>query len=462
MSRRTTCPDGGRAASDEPLVYVTFGSVAGSFPQALPAYGLALSAVAELPVRVLLTVGRDLDLDALPAAPDNVRVERWVPQQDVLGARVGGGGARRFGLDPRRAGRRRAARGGPAVRRPAPERPPRGGGGRGPGGRAGPRRHPSRRSPRCAPRSKRSSQSPHMASAPRRWRPSCAPSRPSTTRYPCCNASVAAKLVCLAVDPTQRESEPVSGQVWLLADNPREPEIVFDFPFDEELNEAVRELPGRWFNWRLKHWRVPADPRLGKLVGGVLERFPALEAVPRGARLAERLGPLAGARVRGHPRRRRGVRAAHASRASRPRACCARAWATGPGGIAASRSAPACARRVADIDGVRLDDLAARERARARAGAERRRRPSSRSRSATTASRSCTVYPGWDPSPAADVPRAARGAPRHRARPLLRPRRALGRRRARRPGARRGDRRVRGEPPAGARGGAGRASCSTS
>ena len=69
----------------EPLVYVTFGSVAGGFPQALPVYDVAMRAVAELPVRVLLTVGRDLDLDALPQAPDNVRVERWVPQQDVLG-----------------------------------------------------------------------------------------------------------------------------------------------------------------------------------------------------------------------------------------------------------------------------------------------------------------------------------------------------------------------------------------
>jgi len=59
--------------------------VAGSFPQALPVYDVAMRAVAGLPVRVLLTVGRDLDLDALPAAPDNVRVEPWVPQQDVLG-----------------------------------------------------------------------------------------------------------------------------------------------------------------------------------------------------------------------------------------------------------------------------------------------------------------------------------------------------------------------------------------
>jgi MGT family glycosyltransferase len=66
-------------------VYVTFGSVAGSFPQALPVYGVALKAVADLPVRVLLTVGRELDLDALPPPPDNVRIERWVAQQDVLG-----------------------------------------------------------------------------------------------------------------------------------------------------------------------------------------------------------------------------------------------------------------------------------------------------------------------------------------------------------------------------------------
>ena len=78
-------PDWWPGREHQPLVYVTFGSVAGSFPQALPVYGVALEAVADLPVRVLLTVGRGLDLDALPGAPDNVRVERWVPQQDVLG-----------------------------------------------------------------------------------------------------------------------------------------------------------------------------------------------------------------------------------------------------------------------------------------------------------------------------------------------------------------------------------------
>lgn len=78
-------PDWWPGRDDQPLVYVTFGSVAGGYPQALPVYGAALRAVAALPVRVLLTVGRELDLDALPAAPDNVRIERWVPQEDVLG-----------------------------------------------------------------------------------------------------------------------------------------------------------------------------------------------------------------------------------------------------------------------------------------------------------------------------------------------------------------------------------------
>ena len=78
-------PDWWTGREDEPLVYVTFGSVAGSLVQALPAYAMALEAVADLPVRVLLTVGRELDLDVLPQVPGNVRVERWVPQQDVLG-----------------------------------------------------------------------------------------------------------------------------------------------------------------------------------------------------------------------------------------------------------------------------------------------------------------------------------------------------------------------------------------
>jgi SWI/SNF-related matrix-associated actin-dependent regulator of chromatin subfamily A-like protein 1 len=71
------------------------------------------------------------------------------------------------------------------------------------------------------------------------------------------------------------------ARVWLRDDDPREGrELVFDFPFDEDLNEAVKRLPKRWFDWRRKHWRMPADPRLGKVVGDLLARFPQLEAAP--------------------------------------------------------------------------------------------------------------------------------------------------------------------------------------
>jgi superfamily II DNA or RNA helicase len=69
-----------------------------------------------------------------------------------------------------------------------------------------------------------------------------------------------------------------SGRVFLLTDNPRRPEIVFDFPADDEMNEAVKQLPRRWFDWRRKHWRVPADPLIAKDVTVLLERFPELEA----------------------------------------------------------------------------------------------------------------------------------------------------------------------------------------
>ena len=71
------------------------------------------------------------------------------------------------------------------------------------------------------------------------------------------------------------------GRVWIRVDNPRKlPDLVFEFPRDEELNAAVKRLPGRWFDWRRKHWRVPADPRIAKSVEVVLARFPELEPGP--------------------------------------------------------------------------------------------------------------------------------------------------------------------------------------
>jgi UDP:flavonoid glycosyltransferase YjiC (YdhE family) len=66
--------------STDPLVYVTFGTVA----DATPLFATAMRALTGLPVRVLMTVGPDADLGALPRAPGNVHIERWVPQHHVL------------------------------------------------------------------------------------------------------------------------------------------------------------------------------------------------------------------------------------------------------------------------------------------------------------------------------------------------------------------------------------------
>jgi MGT family glycosyltransferase len=80
---------------DLPLVYVTFGSVAagvGLFPVL---YQEVVGALADLPVRVLLTTGEAADPDLLGPLPSNVHVERWWPQEDVMphaAAIVGHGG----------------------------------------------------------------------------------------------------------------------------------------------------------------------------------------------------------------------------------------------------------------------------------------------------------------------------------------------------------------------------------
>jgi UDP:flavonoid glycosyltransferase YjiC (YdhE family) len=64
-----------------PLVYLSFGSVAAAFASAGDLYTSAVEQVASLPVRVLLTLGRDLEIGPVPS---NVRVEQWVPQADIL------------------------------------------------------------------------------------------------------------------------------------------------------------------------------------------------------------------------------------------------------------------------------------------------------------------------------------------------------------------------------------------
>lgn len=77
-----------RADADRalPLVYATLGSEAGRVVGGATAHRTLASAFAGLPVRVLLTTGRDVEPAALGPLPPNVRAERWAPQAEAISA----------------------------------------------------------------------------------------------------------------------------------------------------------------------------------------------------------------------------------------------------------------------------------------------------------------------------------------------------------------------------------------
>ncbi len=73
-------------ANDDPLVYLTFGSVAAGahLPYYPELFRAAVDSLAALPVRLLITVGdADRDLADLGELPANVHAETWVPHHDV-------------------------------------------------------------------------------------------------------------------------------------------------------------------------------------------------------------------------------------------------------------------------------------------------------------------------------------------------------------------------------------------
>jgi hypothetical protein len=74
------------SGSTDPLVYLSFGSVAGAahMPYFPALYRMAIDALAPLPVRVLVTIGDGCDPAALGELPANVHVECWIPQDAVL------------------------------------------------------------------------------------------------------------------------------------------------------------------------------------------------------------------------------------------------------------------------------------------------------------------------------------------------------------------------------------------
>ncbi len=70
------------APADAPLVYFTLGTV---FPlESGDVFQRVIAGLRELPIRLLVTVGRDFDPAALGPQPPNVRVERYIPQAQLL------------------------------------------------------------------------------------------------------------------------------------------------------------------------------------------------------------------------------------------------------------------------------------------------------------------------------------------------------------------------------------------
>jgi len=67
---------------DRPVVYLTLGTIFALESGDL--FERLLGGLAELPVEVIATVGRDLDPAALGRQPVNVHVERWLPSAQVL------------------------------------------------------------------------------------------------------------------------------------------------------------------------------------------------------------------------------------------------------------------------------------------------------------------------------------------------------------------------------------------
>jgi UDP:flavonoid glycosyltransferase YjiC (YdhE family) len=67
-----------------PLVYLTLGSVAPQTEFFPGLYRAAIDALAVLPARILVTIGRDRDPAELGDVPPHVHVARWVPQDDVM------------------------------------------------------------------------------------------------------------------------------------------------------------------------------------------------------------------------------------------------------------------------------------------------------------------------------------------------------------------------------------------
>jgi UDP:flavonoid glycosyltransferase YjiC (YdhE family) len=72
------------AEGSGPLIYLTFGTVAGGLDSGFSVFQRAIDAVTGLDARVLVTTGRSFNPKLLGAVPPNVVVESWVPQASIF------------------------------------------------------------------------------------------------------------------------------------------------------------------------------------------------------------------------------------------------------------------------------------------------------------------------------------------------------------------------------------------
>ena len=70
--------------TDEPNIYMTFGTVVGSFDKGKAFIRAALDAVGSLKLRALMTTGGTVDVTAIGAIPENVVLREFVPQNAVF------------------------------------------------------------------------------------------------------------------------------------------------------------------------------------------------------------------------------------------------------------------------------------------------------------------------------------------------------------------------------------------
>ena len=76
-----------------------------------------------------------------------------------------------------------------------------------------------------------------------------------------------------------RLADPVFN-VELRPDPVGNPAVVFAFPYQPEIVDAMRGIPGRRFDWQTKEWWAPRADAVAPYIRGVLERHPSLSVAP--------------------------------------------------------------------------------------------------------------------------------------------------------------------------------------